>query len=244
MSATNLDTRLTDTNKAIRKFGVESAGSTLAKPKAALTIADARANGILTDNDGEACYSVYLEGRKTVLSKNNLGAGEDDSTSFKANVSKFTQVIKAAGLPNVDFVGTMAKATDMRAAQAVAGEKVKPMFDAYVDLARSQLKEPTVALSDDAITSIVRKKEAATKEIVDKLIDAYKRAHKLADEFPCQPMTDVIAAYGKAITEAGGDVPAVTDEEKDAAKVTAFLVGRGMTEVQIAKMLKVTNAPA
>jgi hypothetical protein len=231
MSNENLDTRLSDTNKLIRKLGSESAHSVLAKPKMALAIAQARVDGIIGDGDGEAMYNVYLEGRKNVLSKSTIGAGEDDSTSLKANVSKNTQIIKAAGLPGVDFIDTMTKATSERESLAKSGEKVKPMFDAYVDLARAQLKEPTVALSDEAITGIVRKKEAAEKEIVDKLIAAYKNARKLGDEFPCGPMADVVDAYKKAIEEAGGEVPAVTKEEKEAANVTAFLAKHGMTAV-------------
>lgn len=239
MTTDNLDTRLADTNKLIRKLGSESAHSVLAKPKMALAIAQARVDGIIGDNDGEAVYTVYLEGRKNVLSKSSLGAGEDDSTSFKANVSKNTQIIKAAGLPGVDFLDTMTKATAERENLVKAGEKVKPMFDAYVDLARAQIKEPTVKLEVDAITGIVRKKEAAEKEIVDKLIAAYKTARKLGDDFPCKPMADVVDAYKKAIEEAGGEVPPVGEEEKKAAEVTAFLAARGMTAV-IAKPAPVT----
>jgi hypothetical protein len=230
MTDTNLDTRLNDTNKLIRKLGTQSASSALAKPMAAITIAQARADGILTDDSGEACYTVYLEGRKSILSKNALGAGEDDSTSFKANVSKFTQILKATGLvaAGIDFVDVINTATNERENLAKSGEKVKPAFDAYVDLARAQLKEPTVQLTEEQITAIVRKKESAEKEIVDKLIAAYKTARKLGDEFPCGPMADVVDGYKKAIEEAGGEVPAIGKEEKQAAEVTAFLASRGM----------------
>ncbi len=230
MTDTNLDTRLTDTNKLIRKLGTQSANSAIAKPMAAIAIAQARADGILTDDSGEACYAVYLEGRKQVLSKNALGAGEDDSTSFKANVSKFTQIIKAAGLvaTGIDFIDVINTATNERENLAKSGEKVKPAFDAYVDLARAQLKEPTVQLTEEQITGIVRKKEAAEKDLVDKLIAAYKTARKLGDDFPCKPMADVVEGYKHAIEEAGGEVPPVGKEEKAAAEVTQFLASRGM----------------
>jgi hypothetical protein len=109
------------------------------------------------------------------------------------------------------------------------GDKVKPTYDAYVDLARAQLKSPTAQLDEDTITEVVRKKEAAEKELVDKLVAAYKVARKLQDDFPCQPMETAVAAYADAITEAGGDIPAITKEEKKEAAAMAFLASRGVT---------------
>lgn len=230
---TNLvnDTRFADLNKVVKSLGAKSAFSALAKPQMALAIVQARADGVIGDDDGAKTYDTYIEGRRGVLAKSQLGAGSEDGGSYKANVSKNTQLLKAAGLTvsGVDFVDVLTRATSIRETLVKADEKVKPTYDAYVDLARAQLKVPTAALDDDAITEVVRKKEAAEKELVDKLIAAYKTARKLQEDFPCQPMADAVAGYADAITEAGGEVPAITKEEKKAAEAMAFLASRGMT---------------
>lgn len=239
---TNLinDTRLAETNENLRKLGRMSASSALAKPQMALAIAKARADGILTDADGEATYEEYLKGRRDALKKNIIGAGaEDDGGSHKANVSKNTQILKAAGLASagIDFVDVMTRATTIRADLVKAGEKVKAMFEVYVDCARAQLKDTSAALTDEAITVIAKKKERAEKELVDKLVDLYKRAHKLAEEFDVQSMRDTVDDLKSAIVEAGGEVPAITKEEKAAAEATAFLAKQGFTADQIAAFL-------
>lgn len=230
------DTRLADTNKLLKKLGAESANSALAKPKMALAIAQARADGVIDDNAGAATYDTYLEGRKSVLAKSTLGSGTEDGGSYKANVSKNTQIIKAAGLiaAGVDFVDVLERGTAERDNQAKAGEKVKPAFEAYVDLARAQLKDPTVALSDDAISDVVRKKEAAEKDLIAKLVDDYKRMYKRADEVAtnlgggaADAIDEAVKAIGEAISEAGGEVPAMTKGAKAEAEAMAFLTKMG-----------------
>lgn len=228
------DTRFADLTKAVRKLGAESANSALAKPKMALSIVQARIDGVIGDDDGAKTYDIYIEGRRGVLSKSALGAGSEDGGSYKANVSKNTQLIKAAGLivGGVDFGDVMTKATKLREDLIRADEKVKPTYDAYVDLARAQLKTPTAQLDDDAIAEVIRKKEAAEKDLIDKLVAAYKTARKLQDDFGVQPMADVVAAYADAIVEAGGEVPPITKEEKKAHEAMAFLAKLGMNVTQ------------
>lgn len=226
------DTRFADLTKIVKKLGAESANSALAKPKMALSIVQARIDGVIGDDDGAKTYDIYLEGRRATLEKSSsLGAGTEDAGSYKANVSKNTQLLKAGGLiaAGVDFGEVLTQATRVRESLVKIGDKVKPTYDAYVDLARAQLKSPTAQLDEDTITEVVRKKEAAEKELVDKLVAAYKVARKLQDDFPCQPMEAAVAAYADAITEAGGDIPAITKEEKKEAAAMAFLASRGVT---------------
>jgi hypothetical protein len=225
------DQRLAETNKLIRKLGTESAHSALAKPKMALAIAQARADGLITDDAGSSTYDTYLEGRRAVLAKSALGAGNEDGGSYKANVSKNTQIIKAAGLvaAGVDFLDVLARTAAVRENLVKADEKVKAPFDAIVDVARAQLKSPEAALDDDAITGIVRKKEAAEKDLIAKLVDDYKRIYKRAEEFPCQALSDAVANIGDAINEAGGEVPPMTKDEKEAAAAMAFMTKAGFT---------------
>lgn len=230
------DTRLADANKLLRKLGAESAHSALAKPKMALAIVQARADGVIDDDAGASTYDTYLEGRRSVLAKSQLGAGaEDAGGSYKANVSKNTQLLKAAGLiaAGVDFVDVLTRATSIREGLVKADEKCKPVFDAYVDLARAQIKQPDAALNDDDITEVVRKKEAAEKDAIAKLVDTYKRVYKQAEEYKLEPLLAAVQSVGEAIAELGGEVPAMTKDEKEHAAAMAYMTKMGFT-VQVA----------
>lgn len=219
------DTRLADTNKLIRKLGTESANSALAKPKMALAIVQARIDGVLTDDDGESTYNTYLEGRRAVLAKSAIGTGAEDGGSLKANISKNTQLLKAAGLvaAGIDFAEVLETATAERDTLAKAGEKVKPAFDAYVDCARAQLKSPEAQLTTDAIIAAVKRAEAAEKDDIAKLCDTYKRLWKQADEMKIPVLSDAAANVAQAISDLGGEVPPMTKEEKEAASAMAFI---------------------
>jgi len=222
------DTRLADANKLLRKLGVESAHSALAKPKMALAIVQARADGVIDDDAGASTYDTYLEGRRSVLAKSQLGAGaEDAGGSYKSNVSKNTQLIKAAALPDVDFVDILTRATAIREGLIKADEKCKPVFDAYVDLARAQIKQPDTSLGDDEITEVVRKKEAAEKDAIAKLVDTYKRVYKQAEEYKLEPLLAAVQSVGEAIAELGGEVPAMTKEEKERVSAMAYIARMG-----------------
>lgn len=222
------DTRLADANKLLRKLGAESAHSALAKPKMALAIVQARADGVIDDDAGAATYDTYLEGRRSVLSKSQLGAGAEDSGgSYKANVSKNTQLLKAAALPDVDFVDVLTRATAIRDSLITSGEKCKPVFDAYVDLARAQIKSPDASLDADEIVGIVRKKEAAEKDAIAKLVDTYKRVYKQAEEYKLEPLLAAVQSIGEAIAELGGEVPAISEEEKEHASAMAYIARMG-----------------
>lgn len=224
------DTRLADLNEVVKALGSKSADSVLAKPQMALAIVYARADGVIGDDAGPSTYDTYLEGRRSVLANSTMGAGIDDG-GYKANVSKNTQLIRAAGLPGIEFPNVLTRSTGLRAALVANDEKCKPPFDAYVDLARAQLKSPGEKLSDQEIIAVILKKDAAEKGLIDKLIAAYKVARNLNEAFNVQSMSDVVAAYEDAIAEAGGEVPAITKDEKDAAKAMAFLASKGLRAV-------------
>lgn len=235
------DKRAADLDKLVRKLGQESASSAVARPKMGLAIARARAEGVIGDDDAAKTYDTYLEGRTAALGKSPLAVGTSDNGSYKANVSKNARIIKAAALATtgVDFVGVLERATTIRA-DMVANEPdtpVKPTFDAYVDLAREQLKQPEAALTDDTIRSVIRKPEAKEKDLIAKLVDDYKRMSKRAEaaaEDGAEAVSDALApaieAIAAAIEAAGGEVP-LSKEEQKAAEAMSFLASRGYTLV-------------
>ena len=230
-STTNSDA-LVEQRKALdstlRTLGKDSIGSELSKPKMALTICRAAADGIISEADAPATYEKYLEGRSKGIAGNALLAGNDSTPgSIKANVSKNLQLIKLGNLPRIDGPKLLDDVIDARTAAVNGDIKVKPAFDALVDAARAQLGQPGTPLTPEQIDGVIRKKESAAKEAIDKLIDAYKRVYKLHDELPSKALEDAVHSLADAIRDAGGEVPAMTKEGKKEQEALAFLQSRG-----------------
>lgn len=218
--------------KAMRQHGRDSIRGEAARPAAMLDLAHAVTNGYpLEAADGSdnvaAAYKAYADGRAQAGGK--LTTGADTDSSFKVQVSKFRQIAKCAALPmwdtTCDATHLFDRTITLRGKLAADPEnKLKPAADALVDVARAQQNCADV-LTDAEIEDIVRKPEKGEKSELDKLIDAYKRVAKLADDGIGGSHTEQAASeMATAITEMGGEVPAVTAEEKQIAKdMAAFL---------------------
>ena len=213
-NATNAKT-IADTFKALDKLAVADANGALCKPKVGLTLAlDAR-DGAITPDDAEVLYDRYKEKRRAELAKNNRLADDkpDSKQGRAANISKNVQLITCAILPNVDGVTTLENMLDARLEMS-GSDAVWPAFESMVIAARAQLKSPDVQLTMDELRSLCVKPDAKEKDIIQKLIDDYKRMTKRHDEFPCAAIEAAVHAIGDAIQEAGGELPPMTKEEK------------------------------
>jgi len=225
------DTRLRDFNKQLLELGKVSAeGGVLAKPTMALAIVKAATDNIIGEADAEKTYDRYLEGRTSILTNakklavGGIGAGDDiaSANSRKANVSKNLQLIKAAVIlkgNDTTFHDVLTTAAKLREDILTENNKaeVKPVFDVFVDCARAQ-KKSEVPLTDDEIRGEIYKPEAAEKSDLDRIIGLYKSARKLAEEIRSTGLDNAVVELIGAITTLGGDVPPVTDAEKEAAK--------------------------
>ena len=97
------------------------------------------------------------EGRK--LSHEHTAIGK------KTAASKIQQVIKAAkqkapdGQPEFNFRGAIARAMEARNALLLQNSKakLKPAFDTYVSIARTQLKNKTAVTDEDIVNAAMRK---------------------------------------------------------------------------------------
>jgi hypothetical protein len=78
------------------------------------------------------------------------------------------------------------------------------------------MKQPDLALSDEQIAAIVAKPEPREKELIEKIVAAYKTSHKLNNDTggTIPGLEQSVQGLADAIREAGGEVPPVTKEEK------------------------------
>ena len=222
----NIGPMLRDLNKILRALGKDSVKSTVAKPRMAIAICRAAADGIIGEDDAETTYKTYLEGREEETGKNNLAEGATDG-SRKANVSKNMQIIKLGMLPAIDGPALLERVNDARLhAVRYGGDdvKVKPAFDCFVDAARAQLAKPKEELTDEEINSLVRKPEGKEKDLLQRLMDDHKRLNKRLEELPSPAIENAIRCIEDAMCEInGGVLPALTKEDKKAEEAMAFL---------------------
>lgn len=211
---TNHETALKALDQTMSKLGAESVN--VARPKLGIALVEAAFNGIIDEDDVEARYDAYLRGRENKQSRNLLAVGMEEGNGKKANVSKCRQLVRMAMLPGIDGPALIDRAVTMRGNMVGGDDKVEAPFDVMVKVARAQIAQPQEDLSDDQIADCIRKGEPAQKSELDKLIAAYKTTVKLADAMPMNvPLGQAVEDLRGAIVEAGGEVPAMTKEEKE-----------------------------
>lgn len=212
------ETTLNDLKKDMRKYGSAEALGSASRPIAARRIVDAAYDGLLKEGDAEMIYGEYQAGLVAVGKKNPLTGISD---SEKVQVSKFRQFIKVGMLPGVDARDLMQRTSNYINDAKLAGAKIFAPFDALLNAAREQMKTPDVELTDDQIAACVNRPEKASKENIDKLIDLYKKTVKMNEAMPMPSIQAAVLDLKDAITEAGGVVPPMTKDEKEAAEFAA-----------------------
>lgn len=223
------DTRLADLNKTLTALGKESVNT--AKPKLALTVARAAQDAIITEDDAKATFDQYLAAQAKAAAASSLAAGGGDTNpdSYKSNLSKHRQCIRVGSLPNIDGVDTLNRAIEIRAQLVKAGHKTKATYQAIVDAAVKQCKQPEISLTNEELTDIVRKaeKEEAEDSILNDLIGTYKTIGKRLDRAQTDAPQIVpqieraLNALGEAITALDGEVPAATKAQQELAAFMA-----------------------
>jgi len=228
------DTRRADLKKALVKLGGESV--TVSKPEMALRIVQASIDGIIGEKDAEPTFREYLAGRVKKIDDTNAGMLDDEGAqnenSLKANISTNKQLIKAGAMIRLDakinFKDVLDRAVKLRAADVKAGVDVKPPYDCFVDLAREQLKNEELALSDEQITDKIRKPgQAEEKSFLDKLIDDHSRlvkrrddsADETEDKQPLPELVAIVDSLTELVERLGGTVKKTKAEEKEAAVI-------------------------
>lgn len=157
-------------------------------------------------------------------------------SSFRQQVSKLTQFLKLGELVHVDGEDVFERAADrIRALGALNPTPLKgSAYDNLCNVARAQLKSPDVALTDEEIEGVlVTEKKPETA--IEKLARHYAQLGKLQYEgddnnapLNLPALDETLANLKEAITEAGGDVPAITPEEKQRAKLLKLAEKAGL----------------
>lgn len=237
------DTRFEDAIKRARALGTESVKGEASKPNHALELVRGIVDDVFdTQEKIDQHFDAYMDSRAKAISKNPLLQGNPGSD--KAQRSKQKQIAEMAKLPAIDAVELLAEVNDRRAA-LIAGEvKVKPTYDAYVDVARAQLKQPLEQLAGEALDKIIAKPEAKDKDLVTKLAEEYKRIYKLGEKM-ADDMIDTTHieaardAIADAITALDGEVPSMSKADKKDDEMIGFLLSKGYTKEQATALVKV-----
>lgn len=197
----------------LRKLGSAEALGSSSRPEAGLRIVNAAYDGLLKEGDAEQVYAAYQAGLIEIGRKRPLSVGAD--ASEKVQVSKFRQLIRVGMLPSIDARALMQKVAEAMKSHVAAGIRTVAPFDAMLNAARMQLTQPQVDLTDEQVDKCVAKPEAARKEDLEKLIDAFKRVSKLHDTVHAPSADAALQAMKDWITEKGGEIPPMTKDEKD-----------------------------
>lgn len=223
----NSGATLEDLDKSMAKLGAESVN--IARPKLGIAIVAAAASGLIDEDDVEARYDAYLAGRSKRQAGNLLAQGVEDGNGKKANVSKLRQLAKMAMLPGVDGPALIDRAVTLRGDMVGGDEKIEAPYDMMVKVARAQINNPDRPLSENEIADCIRKPVPADKTLMDKLVREYKTLAKLHEEANLPGTEAAMTSIGDAIVELGGELPAMTKEEKEMAAFMAKAKSMGMT---------------
>lgn len=235
VDGSNIETHLTELRGKLKSLGAAEGKGSASRPEAALRLVGAAYDGYIGEDDAAEMFSVYAAGTAAAAKNNPMVSapgGDAAQKSAKQQISKFRQFIKAGSLPAVDARDVLNRAVQISKDLESAGVKTYSRFDGMLNVAREQIKQPDEELTDDQINDLICKPETAEKDDLDKLIAAYKSAHKLAENIPTPQTEAARDAYRDAINEAGGDVPPMTKEEKKEAEALAFLRSKGMVGVR------------
>jgi Flp pilus assembly secretin CpaC len=163
------DTRKEDLISKTREFGRLEAQGKDALPMLAIIVAEAAADGVISgdkDSDGNDDYvKLYAEYAKA---RGKKEVHEHTAGGIKANVSKLRQIGIAGAMPTTDFVGTINMMHTKRQELVGLEQKVRPMYAAIVEAARTQIAQPD-DLTAEQIEVSIRKPASADPELEDVL---------------------------------------------------------------------------
>lgn len=234
--------------KELGKFGTAFGKGQNSRPAAAIMCVDAASrNKDVGPDDAETLYTEFSKAAAKAA-----GIEYAASASQKVQVSKLKRFLMLGSLPAIDGVDVINRATDKivelsrRAESPLKGSA----YDNMVTVARRQIEQPTVALSDDEIEEILSETPDEKTEL-DMVIDAYKKTYRLSEKLAeagmdHQHVDDATELFAAQIKEMGGDLPPMTKEEKQIAKAQSVMAKHGMAAVPVASLVlqPVAQAPA
>lgn len=183
---------------------------------AAIALTHAAYAGDIDEDDAEVCYDAYQTALAKVVERKHLAGVGDNVKSRTAQISKFRAFIKIGMMPEpIDGREVLARATLIAKQIALAGNKVMSPFEALRTVCVAQVAQPDAPLTDEQISAAVSKNEPAEKDLLAKLVAAYRTAYKINTDAGMQETQDIVDSIATAIRTIDEDaVPAMTKEEK------------------------------
>lgn len=195
---------------------------------AGIALTAAAYEGSIDEDDAETLYDEYITSMGKVVQKKHLAGAGDNVKSRTAQISKFRAFIKLGAMPDpVDGREILTRAVAIAEQVAMTGTKVLSPFEALRTVCVAQVAKPAAPLTDEEISAAVSKPEPADKDEMAKLVAAYKAAHKLNADLALPGTAAAMQGYADAIVELGGEVPAITKEEKEMAAFLAKAAAMG-----------------
>jgi hypothetical protein len=201
------------------------------------------AAGLLAVDAANRCKDVGPDDAEELYKKFSDGAGKHQGmeyaagASHKVQVSKFKRFLMVGTLTAVDGVDVMNRASDMIVdLSRMAESPLKgSAYDNLVNVARRQIESPTKALTDDEIKELLSK-QTEDKTALDMVIGAYKSAYRLVEKLIDEgvdpaillPAEEATLNYAEQIKALGGELPAMTKEEKKISKAKDVLTKAGV----------------
>lgn len=232
--------------RELGKFGQAFGKGQNSRPSAAIMCVDAasRCSDVGPD-DADNLYTKFSQ-----AAAKSQGLEYAASASHKVQVSKMKRFLMLGTLTAIDGVDFMNRVTDKieelsrRAESPLRGSA----YDNMVKMARVQLETPKVALTDEQIEEALSAGPAEKTEL-DKVIDLYKKSYRLgevlADAGIDHPdIDDATALYGAQIQAMGGDLPAMTKEDKTIAAAEKIKAERAKGQVGAVTQLLTTEQPS
>lgn len=173
------DTRLEEFEAFVKKQGEAAAMGDEALPNLAIGFVRAVSDQVVDlakDANGDGASARYFKKYSAFEGKKKYH--DRSQGSQKAQVSKFTQLEKAASNPKFDFVDVLNRGVLIRQQAIKDGIDVKSPFPAYVDLAREQNKVDD-DLTDDVIYSTVIKNDTEKEKTT---VGQLKKAQKIIED--------------------------------------------------------------
>jgi hypothetical protein len=221
--------------KELGKFGGAFGKGQNSRPSAALICVDAASR--CSDVGPDDAADLY--GKFAQAAAKSQGLEYAVSASAKVQVSKLKRFLMLGALPAIDGVDVMNRATDVITSLSRRAEN--PMkgsaYDNMVLVARRQIEQPTVELTDEDIEGILTE-TPDEKSALDLVIDLYKKSYRLAEKLVedhgVEPkMTEATnratAELAQQISDLGGDLPAMTKDEKALEKAQGTIKKLGGT---------------
>jgi hypothetical protein len=225
--------RLDQICEKLAELGRDSAKGDASLPAMAKRVCDGAFEGVVREGDVETLYDAYLDAKGKAAARAGL-IQQDNPKSRNAQLSKLRQVIKAGALPGVNMPAVLERIKDVAKAARAAGVTLKGDYAGLVDVCRAQLKQPDDELTDEQITAAISAPQKASKDDLEKLCDIYKSAAKRLDAMPkLAALARAVDELRDAIIEAGGEVPALTSEEKERATALAYLRKNNLTAINL-----------